>query len=865
MTAPAAPRRLRTEGLPEPLGLDEVQPRLAWLPGPGDVPLDAAEVECASSLAALLAGTADLWRGAVDGPSLVQTRYAGAPLASRARVWWRVRLATAARVWSAWSEPATFEMGLLTQEMWAPAVAVRTPLSGTFGEPGRVPMLRREFDVEELGEARVYVTAWGSYDVRLNGARVTEEVLRPGWTEYHRRLPYQVYDVSALLRPGANVLSVLLGDGWFCGFVGGGRQQYGDRPAFLLRLELARGGQDPELLVGTDAGWRWAPSALHASDHYRGEHCDLRDEPVGWREAGFDDGAWQPVEVHRAHPPLLVAPRSPGVRRVEVLTPSTVATDGSTRWLLDVGANVAGRLRLDVEGDPGTVLRVRHAEALDAEGALWRGSLGAATAEDTLVLADGRAEHEPTFTSHGFRYAELEVVTGRLAGPLRATAHVLTTPLDETGWFESSSPLLDQFVRNVWATQRSNQLEIPTDCPQRDERLGWTGDVHPFIPSACFRWDVRPLMEKWLRDLADCQLDDGAERGAYSSIAPYRWMPGGPGWSDAALLVPVTLWRRYGDATALEEHYDRLVRWMGFLERRAAGRVPGTWEGYGDWLSLDADGRRDWGWDDRFGGTPPALLADLFHLRACDLMAVAACVVDRPADEPRWHDRARSLRADVVRRWVSSGRLEPFTQTAAALALDLSALPADVAAATAADLAADVRERGHLTTGFVGTPHLLPALRDHGYLDEAYALLERQDCPSWLYPVAQGATSVWERWDAHTPDGDYRVGMNSLNHVALGSVLDWVVQTVGGLRPEAGGPGYETFVVRPQPGGSLTHATTRFLSVHGEIRCAWRLVDGRMALEVTVPPAATAVVHVGASPGDVVRVGPGTHAWTVPV
>jgi alpha-L-rhamnosidase len=774
------------------------------------------------------------------------------PLPSRARATVRVRVASGGR-WSGWSPPADVETGLLDAGDWTARFVSPRTLGGV-GAPA--PVLTRTVDLRGgIASARLYVTALGTYTATLNGARVGDEVLDPGWTSYHHRLRYRTHDVTALLRDGENRLDVLLGNGWYRGRLGwnGKRALYGDRLALLAQLEVAYADGSVEV-VGTDERWSARDSGVLADDLYNGQRTDLRPvEPVT-----------DPVDVLDGEDlGRLVAPEGPPVRVTGTLPAVRVWTSPSGRVLADFGQNVVGWVRLRVRGatTAGDEVVVRHAEVLE-DGELGVRPLRSAKATDSYVLADTTGTTagtvlEPSLTFHGFRYAEISGVPRLRAEDLEAV--VVGTGLRRTGWFSCSDPDLERLHENVVWGMRGNFLDVPTDCPQRDERLGWTGDIQVFSPTASFLFDTAGFLGSWLADLAADQHPDGS----VPYVVPDVLRNDGPtaaAWGDAATVVPWVLHERYGDEGVLERQFGSM---RGWVDRIAALTTDGVWAGgfqFGDWLDPAAPP------DDPFAArTDPDVVATACLARCAEVVARAAEVLGRDAEAEEYAGLAARTREAFARTYVTgSGLVLGDAQTAYAMALAWNLLPtAEQREGAGRRLADLVRANGfRIGTGFVGTPLINDALTAAGRPDLAYRLLLEKGCPSWLYPVGMGATTIWERWDSMLPDGSVNPGsMTSFNHYALGAVADWMHRTVAGLAPAA--PGYREITVRPLPNRALGHASARHLTPYGEASVVWRRADGRFTLDVVVPVGARATVHVPGDPAPV-AVGHGRHSWTVP-
>ncbi|ONK09635.1 Bacterial alpha-L-rhamnosidase [Streptomyces sp. MP131-18] len=852
----------------EPFGIGEPRPRLSWTVHAGRPGWRQAAHEIELRAPEDPGGTA--WRtGRLPGPDSVLVPWpAGAPaLASRERREVRVRVWGEDGAASDWSPSLTVEAGLLTPgDFTAAMVAPAVPVAER--EPERPVLLRGEFALPAApSRARLYATAHGVHELELNGVRVGDQVLAPGWTSYHHRLRYATYDVTGLLRAGPNALGAWLADGWYrgrIGFQGGVHAYYGGELALLAQLEVVC-ADGTEVRFGTgERGWRCTYGPLLAAGLYDGESHDARLTPSGFSLPGFDASGWHPVLAVARDAATLVAPTGPPVRRTEERSPARVLVSPAGRTILDFGQNLVGRLRIRPDGPAGTTVTLRHAEVLQ-DGELCTRPLRDAEATDRYTLRGGGAEEwEPRFTFHGFRYAEVTGWPGELR-PGDVTAQVLHTDLRRTGWFECSEPLLNQLHENVVWSMRGNFLDVPTDCPQRDERLGWTGDLQVFAPTACFLYDCAGMLTSWLSDLAAEQYDDGTVPFFVPTLEAEAWRPDwSPSWpaavwGDVAVLTPWTLYERFGDAGVLRAQYPSARAWVELVASRLDG--DGLWRHdrqLGDWLDPAAPPD-----DPGRALTDPDLVASAYAAASAGRLADTARVLGEERDAGRYGAMAAALRAAFTAAYLTpAGRLTSDTQTAYALALRFGLLPAAARRGAAARLARLVADAGHrIGTGFAGTPVVCDALADGGELTTAYRLLLQRECPSWLYPVTRGATTVWERWDSMLPDGTVNPGeMTSFNHYALGAVADWLHRTVAGL--SAAAPGYRRLRVAPRPGGGLTHAWARHLTPYGPAEAGWRVEAGRLAVEAVVPTGATAVIELPGAPP--VEVSSGTHRVTGP-
>jgi alpha-L-rhamnosidase len=843
---------LRVEGAENPVGIDALRPLLSW-----QLRSEGRGASQTAYAVRVKQGRRTVWEsGRVASSRSVGVPYEGHPLLSSTRYEWQVRVWDGEGRRSRWSEPASWETGLLDEAEWK-GRWIASGEEGAADESRPSPMLRGEFRVKgAVRSARAYATSLGLYELEINGRRVGDRLFTPGWTSYDKRLAYQTYDVTEHLRRGENVVGATLGDGWYRGRLhraGGVRRNvYGERLALLCQVRVEF--EDGRVAVfGTDAGWRWATGAIRSADLYDGETYDGRLEQPGWSAPGFDASGWKPVAVVSPPRRTLVAMASPPVRKLAEVKPVKVWRSASGALLVDFGQNLVGFVR--VRGAAGEKVTLRHGEMLDGKGELYTANLRSAAQRVTWILRGGGEEvREPRFSFQGFRYVAVEGWPGEL-DPESLTAVVVGSDLPRTGEFTSSNPLLNQLQSNLWWSQRGNFLDVPMDCPQRDERLGWTGDTQVFARTAAFNMDVSAFLEKWLAELALEQRADGA----VPNVVPNTNGPEGPhawasaGWGDAAVLVPWTLYEAYGDARVLERQYPSMKAWVEYVRRQAG---PGlVWRGgdhFGDWLAFASDAP-----DEPGATTGKDLVATAFFARSTDLIGRAARVLGRETEAREYATLATAIRAAFVREFVTpAGRVGESTQTAYALALAFDLLPEAMRPEAARRLAEDVRRRGHLTTGFLGTPHLCHVLARFGNLDLAYRLLMREEYPSWLYPVTRGATTIWERWDGVKPDGSFQdPGMNSFNHFAYGAIGDFLYRVVAGLDSDEAEPGYRHVVARPRPGGGLTSASARLETRYGEAASGWELAGNRMTVRVTVPPNARGTIVLPGAAGRAVREG----------
>ena len=850
---------VRFEHHRNPLGVGESRPRLSWMVGTNVVGWRQAgyEIEAYGSDGRLVGRT-----DRVESDQSVLVPWPFPPLLSRERLTVRVRVWGVDAHLSAWSALYPVEAGLLQADDWS-AQFITPAWAEDISRPQPCPLVRCEFDVHPgVTRARLYVTALGVYEAQLNGATVGDHVLDPGWTSYNHRLRYQTFEVTGLLREGRNAIGAVLGDGWYrgrFGFDGGRRNIYGDRLALLAQLEINYANGAAERIV-TDEIWRAARGPILASDIYDGETYDARRERPGWSTTGYEDHDWVGVRALDRDFTTLVAPSGPPVRRIELLEPVTITTSPSGRTIVDFGQNLVGWLRITVRGQEGQTVTLRHAEILEG-GELSTRPLRTARATDRYTLrGDGVETWEPRFTFHGFRYAEVAGWPGTLQEEdIRAV--VCHSDLERTGWFECSDPLINRLHENVVWSMRGNFLDVPTDCPQRDERLGWTGDILAFAPTACFLYDSSGFLTSWLADLAAEQTAEGVIPFVVPNILPMSPLPAAA-WGDAAVIVPWVLYQRYGDAGILAAQFESMCAWVDLVTALSGEkRLWNRGFQFGDWLDPSAPADRPGA-----GPTNPHVVATAYYARSAELLGQIAAVLGRAEDATRYLGLAAEVRDAFDAEYVTpAGRVLSDSETAYALALQFGLLQDAKQRRRAGErLAALVRNSGyHISTGYVGTPLICDALCSVGEYDTTFHLLKQQGCPAWLYPVTMGATTIWERWDSLRPDGSVNPNsMTSFNHYALGAIADWLHRTVAGLAPAA--PAYSHITIRPYPGGGLTRARARHITPYGLAESRWAIQGEQIEVEVVVPPNATASVALPGSDAQPIEVGAGTHRWSYP-
>lgn len=693
--------------------------------------------------------------------------------------------------------------------------------------------LQTEFNLSKpVRSATLYATALGIADVHLNGKRISDDRFDPGWTDYSKRVYYRAFDVTSDLKSDTNAVGAILADGWYSGYVGYARQRdlYGSKTRFRAQLHISYEDGTTET-IATGPRWKASAGPILEADFLAGETYDARLEMSGWDQAGFDSKKWQAVDADGAEAqPVIEWHPGPPVSYVGDFHAEKITEPTPGVYVIDTGQNVAGIAHLKIQGEPGQKITLRFAERLNPDGTIYTANLRSARATDTYICRGGETEEwEPRFTFHGFQYIE---ITGLKSAPTPETVYcrALSSQTPLAGAFECSNSMINQLHSNIYWTQRSNFIDIPTDCPQRDERLGWTGDAQVYVRTATLNCDVQSFFTKWLVDLADGQRADGQ----FPMVAPVKVAgdDGGPAWADAGVICPWTIYQVYGDKRLLERQYPSMKKFIDFCKNRSTKALlpPKQFHCFGDWLSINAD-------------TPKDVIYEAYFARSTDLAARAADVLGKTQDASELHGLFNRIKAAFNNAYVSEdGTIKGNTQACYVLALASNLLDEQKQKLAAQYLVDDIEKRGwHLSTGFVGTKDLMLVLAQIGRNDVAYRLLEQTTFPSWGFSIEHGATSIWERWDGWTPDKGFQdPGMNSFAHYSFGAVYQWIVENIGGIR--ADDIAYGRITIAPQPGGGISWANMRYDSVHGPIETKWKLDGNRFALDLSVPANTEATV-----------------------
>ncbi len=894
------PVHLRCEYLENPLGIDIVKLRLSW-----QVAADsrgqsqsAYRVLVASSAELLQSDQGDLWdSGKVESDQTLFIPYAGKALQSRQQAFWKVQVwggeskePTSSQPTS--SQSAQWSMGLLKDSDWSAdyiSYVDETPVH-TDVEQLDLPaarQYRKEFKAgKQIQRATIYATALGIYELHLNGQRVGDAFFAPGWTDYHQRAYYNTYDVTDMLQQGDNAIGAWVADGWYSGYVGFGlltgigtekvgRATYGKTPALMAQLEIEF-SDGTKQIVGTDATWKvTGDGPIQEADLLMGEAYDARKEMAGWSSTGFDDSQWQAAILAKdsSRPTATFYqyrnPQEPGqgvqvlgaeidlgfkrpkleafpgvaVRVTEQIAAKTVTPGEAGTFVFDLGQNFAGTIRLKVKGSAGQRIQIRYGEMLYPDGRLMTENLRKARATDFYTCKGDPAGEvfEPRFTFHGFQYVELSNCPGQPStGAVTGLVMHSDTPLAST--FECSDPMVNQLFKNVVWTQRANFLDLPTDCPQRDERMGWTGDAQAYVATAAYNADIGAFYTKWLRELMESQRPSGA----FPGYAPFPFQHGmdfGTAWADAGVICPWTIWQFYGDTQVIEDCWEPMARFIEWRQKTSVGDLGITHgNGWGDWLAQGAE-------------TPLDYVDTVYFAISTKMMAEMAEASGRAEAANKYRAQFARTKAAFQKKYLNGdGSVNIDTQTAQALALFADLIPAEKREATGRHLATMLEQNGnHMATGFLGTRPLLPVLSSAGQHDLAVFLLQSREFPSWGYEISNGATTIWERWDSYTKEdafGRHNAAMNSFSHYAFGAVCEWMFATLAGI--QSNGPGFKQIIIRPNPpapGSNAMHQPIDWVrasydSIRGPIRSDWSIKDGQFKLNVTIPANTTATVYL---------------------
>lgn len=849
--------KLKCEYLENPIGIDVRQPKFSWI-----IQSDETNVLQQGYRIQVSLSSDDfdktIWdSGVKNSDNSTNVYYEGQELLECTRYYYRVMVSDNKGNSSGWSDAAFFETGLLDATNWKADFITSKALNES--DDASVPLLRKEFsNKKEVKSARLYVTSLGLYEISINGKRVGDSYLTPGWTSYKKRLQYQTYDVSTYLEDGTNVIGAMLGCGWFGGNLAweNSRKLYGDKTALLAQLKINY-TDGSEKLVLTDTSWKSSTSPITMSEIYHGEIYDARMEMPGWDKCGYDDSDWKSVYNFTWDKGVIVAQENEPIRKINILKPVSLIKTPLGETVIDMGQNMVGWINFKVSGPKGSKVVLKHAEILDSEGNFYIENLRAAKQTIEYILkGQGEETYEPRFTFQGFRYIKVEEYPGEVNLD-NFTGIVLHSDMEEIGSFSCSNELVNQLQHNILWGLKGNFVDVPTDCPQRDERLGWTGDAQAFCATSSYLMNNALFFKKWLKDLKADQL----ENGGVPFVIPHILKEtdhSSSGWGDAAVICPWNVYLSFGDVSVLEEQYESMKAWVEYIKGNSQeGLIWNTGFHFGDWLGLDAKE------GSYFGATATDLVSTAFYAYSTELLAKTAKVLGKIEDLEIYNELHKSIvKAYQNEFFTPSGRLSVPTQTGYVLSLMFGLVEEKHIKRTIDSLVKLIEDnKWHLTTGFLGTPYLNHVLSNNGRLDAAYKLLLQTNFPSWLYPVTKGATTIWEHWDGLKPDGSlWSKDMNSFNHYAYGAIGEWLYKVVAGINPVEDAPGYKHTILKPQPGGELTHAEASINTMYGKLSIAWQINGDEFKVNVVIPHNTTAELHLPGS-GQVKLLGSGTYEF----
>lgn len=835
-------QNLLIENRLNPIGLDIQNPRFSWLLTSDKRNVLQTSYEIKITLSPN--GKGLFWNsGKVNSSQSVQVVYTGPALQSAKKYYCQVRIWDNAGHESPWSQPASWQMGLLNVSEWKAKWIQQGDTANLLKKPS--PLFRKQFVLtKKIQSATAFITSHGLYEAFINGKKIGNSWLTPGWTSYNKRLQYQVYDVTPLLQKNKNAVGVALGSGWYRGPLAWNKNIYGKELALLFQLQVTYTDGTTATII-SDESWHSSVGAIRSSEIYNGEEYDAREEKTGWANTGYDDTKWDTVVTKVFNNNILTATVNEPVTQHETFSPVRIFKSPAGEQIIDFGQNMVGYVHVKATGNAGDKIVVQHAEVLDKAGNFYTTNLREAKEENTYILKGSGSEEnfEPHFTFQGFRYIKITGYPGEIK-PENFTAVTLHSDMKPTGSFSCSNPLLNQLQHNIQWGQKGNFLDVPTDCPQRDERLGWTGDAQVFSRTAAYNMQVNNFFAKWLKDVAADQLTNGSVPYVIPN-ALNEGSSGSAGWADVATIIPWNMYLVYADKRVLENQYASMKAWVGFMEQKSKDDLWNTGSHFGDWLFYRPEDDND----GRSAITDKYLIAQCFYAHSTQLVINAAKVLGNSEDVTKYSALLDRIKAAFLKEYVTpNGRLVSSSQTAYTLALQFDMLPETLRAQAAERLVANVKDYDyHLTTGFLGTPYLCHVLSRFGYSDIAYKLLLQETYPSWLYPVKNGATTIWERWDGQKPDGSFQTpSMNSFNHYAYGAIGDWMYRVIAGIDTYEDAPGYKHISIKPHIGGNLSYANADLQTGYGLVSAHWKIDNKTTVLDIQVPANTTSTVYIPA-------------------
>jgi alpha-L-rhamnosidase len=849
-----APQSLTvSEGFTNPLGFYDESPTFTWKL-PADIQAQTSYSIVVASSPELLPNKADFWEsGKVESDKSLFVKYEGVKLVSRQKVYWQVKFWDNDGNASEWSEKAFFELGLLNNSDWqAKWISLPNEKAVEITEIGkkvhRVQYMRKNINLQNnIEKARLYITAKGLFQAHINGKQVGDDVLTPGWTNYQKRIETLTYDVSDLITNGKNTIGLELAEGWHSGRLI--FQSYAENsPQVLAQLEVNYKNGDVETFV-TDTSWKGTVNGpTQYSSIYDGESYDANMEMPEWNTSDFNDADWTKVEEEAISEKVLLSPKRHNAITTKITLPTLAITEPTTgNVVFDLGQNMAGVPKINIPVKKGQKVKIRFAEMLQANGEIYTQNYRSAVSTDFYTPAiDGVIEWQPKFTFHGFRYVELSGFD-ESATPEKSWVNGLVqySDFDMAGTFSSSHEKLNQLQSNIEWGLRGNFLDIPTDCPQRDERAGWTGDAQVFIPTSLFIADAHSFWASWMQSVRDDQRENGSIPIVVPDIDKRRVSSG---WGDVATVIPWETYWRTGNKKILEDSYQTMLGWIKFYRSQSENHIVDIFT-YGDWLQPFSEHPTD----ERKGETDEKLINTAYYARSVYLTLQTAKVLELNDDVAMlqsWLDEIKT--AFQVHFFNADGSISKgkSTQTGYLMALGFNLLIPELEAKAIPHLLTEIEKADtHLRTGFLGTPLLAPVLEKIGRTDIMFEMLFKETYPSWFYSINQGATTMWERWNSYTlKDGFHPGGMNSFNHYAYGAIGQWMYERIAGIKPTMAG--YKEILIAPIQGGPLTSAEASYNSPYGKVSSAWKMENGTFELIATVPPNTSAKIVVPANTAE---------------
>lgn len=854
--------QILVENQENPMGIDTDQPQFSWklVSEERNIKQSAYEIQVSKNKEELKSGEELIWEtGKVSSNQSVYISYNGPSLETLEKYFWRVRVWDQKDNSSSWSKIKSWQMGMLNPSDWE-AKWIGIGHEEEFGQRPS-PRFRKEFRAsKEIESATAAITSHGLYEAYLNGKRIGDAYFTPGWTNYNERIQYQLYDITNLIKPGKNAIGAMLGSGWFRGALAweDNKNLYGEDLSLLLQIKIKYTDGSSETIF-TDESWKSSKSHILSSEIYDGEIIDASKKDSDWWNPEYKDKEWSKVTINDFGYNELVATESELVKKQETFKPIEVITTPEGDVVLDFGQNLVGFVKLKINGNKGDTLSLHHAEVLDKDGNFYTENLRGADQKNTYILkGNGEESFEPHFTWQGFRYVKVEGTKDKI-NPSNFTAIALYSDMDETGSFDSSNELLNQLQKNIKWGQKGNFLDVPTDCPQRDERLGWTGDAQVFSRTAGFNMHVNNFFEKWLKDLASEQLENGSIPHVIPNVLGDD-ASGSAGWADAGTIIPWDLYIMYGNKRVLQEQYSSMKAWVQYMENESNNSLWNIGFHFGDWLFYRPDDDND----GRAALTDKYLIAQCFFAHSTQILINTAEVLGKEDDVQKYSELLKEIKEAFFKEYVTpNGRLVSSSQTAYVLALNFDMLPDELREQAAQRLADNIVSYNyHLTTGFLGTPYLNHVLTRFGHNDLAYTLLMQKTYPSWLYPVTKGATTIWERWDGQKPDDSFQTpSMNSFNHYAYGAIGDWMYSVLAGINTSSDrdGVGYKKIILKPhinnkiltenvneQYDEPLNHVSATLDTYYGQVVSSWKIENNQISINVEIPVNTTAELYLPA-------------------